>query len=91
MAGYPVQRRCPPVIMRETARRRARDSGTLSGTSAEEEQMTGKSFLSRTRHQHDPGRGSPELSGCDRIVGAHEVQRPVDQLPVLSLLGTATG
>lgn len=28
--------------MREAARRRARDSGTLSGTSAEEEQMTGK-------------------------------------------------
>ena len=43
MAGYPVQRRRPPVIMREAARRRARDSGTLSGTSAEEEQMTGKS------------------------------------------------
>ena len=30
MAGYPVQRRRPPVIMREAARRRARDSGTLS-------------------------------------------------------------
>jgi hypothetical protein len=41
MAGYPVQRRRPPVIIREVARRQARDSGTLSGISAEEEQMTG--------------------------------------------------
>jgi hypothetical protein len=38
MAGYPVQRRHPPVITREAARSRTRDSGTLSGTSAEEEQ-----------------------------------------------------
>src|SRR6266567_4559305 len=49
MAGYPVQRRRPPVIMREAARRRARDSGTLSGTSAEEEQMTGKIMPLRER------------------------------------------
>ena len=49
MAGYPVQRRRPPVIMREAARRRARDSGTLSGTSAEEEQMTGKILPLRER------------------------------------------
>ena len=35
--------------------------------------------------------GSPELSGCDRIVGTYKVPRPTDQLPVLSLLGTATG
>jgi hypothetical protein len=34
MAGYPVQRGRPPVIIREAAGRRARDSGTLSGTSA---------------------------------------------------------
>jgi hypothetical protein len=50
MAGYPVQRRRPPVIMREAARRQARDSGTLSGTSAEEEQMIGKSCLLRERN-----------------------------------------
>ena len=37
MAGYPVQRGRPPVIMRAAARRRARDSGTLSGTSVDEE------------------------------------------------------
>ena len=49
MAGYPVQRGRPPVIMREAARRRARDSGTLSGTSAEEEQMTGKIMPLRER------------------------------------------
>jgi hypothetical protein len=49
MAGYPVQRRHPPVIMREAARRRMRDSGTLSGTSAEEEQMTGKIMPLRER------------------------------------------
>jgi hypothetical protein len=49
MAGYPVQRRRPPVIMREAARRQARDSGTLSGTSAEEEQMTGKIMPLRER------------------------------------------
>jgi integrase len=49
MAGYPVQRRRPPVIMREAARRQARDSGTLSGTSAEEEQMTGKIMPLRGR------------------------------------------
>jgi len=36
-SGYPVQRRRPPVMTREAASRRARDSGTLSGTSAEEE------------------------------------------------------
>ena len=49
MAGYPVQRRRPPVIMREAARRQAPDSGTLSGTSAEEEQMTGKIMPLRER------------------------------------------
>jgi hypothetical protein len=49
MAGYPVQRRRPPVITREAARRPARDSGTLSGTSAEEEQMTGKIMPLRER------------------------------------------
>ena len=38
MAGYPVQRGHPPAITWEAARRRVRDSGTLSGTSAEEEQ-----------------------------------------------------
>jgi hypothetical protein len=35
--------------MREASRRRARDSGTLSGTSAEEEQMTGKIMPLRER------------------------------------------
>ena len=49
MAGYPVQRGRPPVITREAARGRARDSGTLSGTSAEEEQMTGKIMPLRER------------------------------------------
>src|SRR6478752_3758182 len=49
MAGYPVQRRRPPAITWEAARRRARDSGTLSGTSAEEEQMTGKIMPLRER------------------------------------------
>src|SRR5690348_4615410 len=49
MAGYPVQRGHPPAITWEAARRRARDSGTLSGTSAEEEQMTGKIMLLRER------------------------------------------
>src|SRR5436190_18589143 len=49
MAGYPVQRRHPPVIMQEAARRCMRDSGTLSGTSAEEEQMTGKIMPLRER------------------------------------------
>ncbi len=49
MAGYPVQRRRPPVITWEAARREARDSGTLSGTSAEEEQMTGKIMPLRER------------------------------------------
>jgi hypothetical protein len=36
---YPVQRRRPPVIMREAARRQARDSGTLSGTSLRHEAL----------------------------------------------------
>jgi hypothetical protein len=46
---YQVQRARPPAITREAARRRARDSGTLSGTSAEEEQMTvGSLFLTRS-------------------------------------------
>src|SRR5690242_17614870 len=49
MAGYPVQRGRPPAITREAARRQARDSGTLSGTSAEEEQMTGKIMPLRER------------------------------------------
>jgi len=49
MAGYPVQRRRPPAITREAARRCLRDSGTLSGTSAEEEQMTGKIMPLRER------------------------------------------
>jgi hypothetical protein len=49
MAGYPVQRGHPPAITREAARRRLRDSGTLSGTSAEEEQMTGKIMPLRER------------------------------------------
>jgi hypothetical protein len=49
MAGYPVQRKLPPVIMREAARRQARDSGTLSGTSAEEKQMSGKIMPLRER------------------------------------------
>ena len=35
--------------MREAARRQARDSDTLSGTSAEEEQMTGKIVPLRER------------------------------------------
>jgi hypothetical protein len=35
--------------MREAARRRARDSGTLSGTSAEEEYMTGKILYAALR------------------------------------------
>jgi hypothetical protein len=37
MAGYPVHRGRPPVTTREAARRWVRGSGTLSGTSAEEE------------------------------------------------------
>jgi hypothetical protein len=49
MAGYPVQRGHPPAITREAARRRLRDSGTLSGTSDEEEQMTGKIMPLRER------------------------------------------
>jgi hypothetical protein len=49
MAGYPVQRRRPPTITWEAARRRLRDSGTLSGTSAKEEQMTGKIMPRRER------------------------------------------
>jgi hypothetical protein len=49
MAGYPVQRGHPPAITWEAARRRLRDSGTLSGTSAEEEQMTGKIMPLRER------------------------------------------
>ena len=49
MAGYPVQRGHPPAITWEAARRRLRDSGTLSGTSAEEEQMTGKIMPVRER------------------------------------------
>ena len=49
MAGYPVRRRRPPVIMGEAARLQARDSGTLSGISAEEEQMTGKIMPLRER------------------------------------------
>jgi hypothetical protein len=49
MAGYPVHRRRLPVIMREAAPRKARDSGTLSGTSAEEEQMTGTIMPLRER------------------------------------------
>src|SRR6516225_3247342 len=46
---YPVQRGRPPAITREAARRRLRDSGTLSGTSAEEEQMTGTIMPLRER------------------------------------------
>src|ERR1700748_1475434 len=49
MAGYPVQRGHPPAITWEAARRCLRDSGTLSGTSAEEEQMTGKIMPLRER------------------------------------------
>ena len=49
MAGYPVQRGHPPAITWEAAHRRLRDSGTLSGTSAEEEQMTGKIMPLRER------------------------------------------
>jgi hypothetical protein len=49
MAGYPVQRGLPPAITREAARRRLRNWGTLSGTSAEEEQMTGKIMPLRER------------------------------------------
>src|SRR5437763_2174756 len=50
MAGYPVQRGHPRAITWEAARRRLRDSGTLSGTSAEEEQMTGKIMPLRERN-----------------------------------------
>jgi hypothetical protein len=49
MAGYPIQRRRPPAIVRSDGRRRSRDSGTLSGTSAEEEHMTGKIMPLRER------------------------------------------
>jgi len=49
MAGYPVQRGHPPVITREAARRRLRDSGTLSGTSAEEEQNDRENLPLRER------------------------------------------
>jgi hypothetical protein len=49
MAGYPVQRGHPSAITLQAARRRLRDSGTLSGTSAEEEQMTGKIMPLRER------------------------------------------
>ena len=49
MAGYPVQRGHPPVITWKAARRRLRDSGTLSGTSAEEEQRTGTIMPLRER------------------------------------------
>jgi hypothetical protein len=37
------------MITRQAARRQARDSGTLSGTSAEEEHMTGKIMSLRER------------------------------------------
>jgi hypothetical protein len=37
MAGYQVQRGCPPVITPEVVRHSMRDSDTLSGTSAAEE------------------------------------------------------
>ena len=40
MAGYPVQRRRTPVVTPGSCPPPVRDSGTLSGTSAEEEQMT---------------------------------------------------
>jgi len=62
MAGYPVQRRRPPAIAREAARRQARDSGTLSGTSAEEERRRGRSCRyasgaqARSRPWPGPGR-----------------------------------
>ena len=49
MAGYPVQRGHPSAITLQAARRRLRHSGTLSGTSAEEEQMTGKIMPLRER------------------------------------------
>jgi hypothetical protein len=49
MAGYPVQRGRPQVTTGEAARGWVRDSGTLSGTSAEEEQMTGKIMPLRER------------------------------------------
>jgi hypothetical protein len=49
MAGYPVQRGHPSAITLQAARRRLRNSGTLSGTSAEEEQMTGKIMPLRER------------------------------------------
>jgi hypothetical protein len=49
MAGYPVQRGHPSAITLRAARRRLRHSGTLSGTSAEEEQMTGKIMPLRER------------------------------------------
>src|SRR6185437_3229248 len=49
MAGYPVQRGHSPAITLEAASRCLRDSGTLSGTSAEEEQMTGKIMPLRER------------------------------------------
>src|SRR6516162_1898604 len=49
MAGYPVQRGRLPANTWEAARRRLRDSGTLSGTSAEEEQMTRKIMPLRER------------------------------------------
>jgi integrase len=49
MAGYPVQRGHPLAITRKAARRRLRDSDTLSGTSAEEEQMTEKIMPPRER------------------------------------------
>jgi hypothetical protein len=42
MAGYPVQRRRPPSIMRAAARRRMPDSGTLSGPSGKEERRRGE-------------------------------------------------
>jgi hypothetical protein len=49
MAGYPVQRGHPSAITWEASRRHLRNSGTLSGTSAEEEQMTGKIMPLRER------------------------------------------
>ena len=57
MAGYPVQRERPPVIMPEAARRRratrARYPVHLLRRSNDRENHA----AARTRHRHDPGRG----------------------------------
>ena len=103
MAGYPVQRGHPSAITLQAARRRLRDSGTLSGTSAEEEQMTGKIMPLRERDTStiqaaaDAFLSSPRYANpntrrgytgvLDRLLGGLGASRPLAEVSGEELAG----